>query len=215
MAKGERITLHAVVKAGQHPGNYEVVTATIPGSDPKLKDEEIAFSCHLDHQRPGANDNASGCVAILEVARTLQKLIGEGKLARPARTIQFFFPPEIEGTMALLNGKYSAFEPINFKDERTGIYSPASAPIPAADSPVLLPGPELAKRIKAVIHMDMVGGGPETKAVFHVTRGPMSLPSFVHDVAWAFAEWVNEESYKFAATGRADYPMVAPNYAAV
>jgi len=55
-----------------------------------------------------------------------------------------------------------------------------------------------------------VGGGPETKAVFHVTRGPMSLPSFVHDVAWAFAEWVNEESYRFAATGKADYPMVAP-----
>ena len=66
------------------------------------------------------------------------------------------------------------------------------------------------KRIKAVIHMDMVGGGPETKAVFHVTRGPMSLPSFVHDVAWAFAEFVNEESYKFAATGKAEYPLVAP-----
>ncbi len=58
--------------------------------------------------------------------------------------------------------------------------------------------------------MDMVGGGPATKAVFHVTRGPMSLPSFVHDVAWAFAEFVNEESYKFAATGKAEYPFVAP-----
>ena len=175
LAKGEKIRLHAMVKAGQHPGNYEVVTATIPGADPKLKDEEIAFSCHLDHQRPGANDNASGCVTILEVARTLQKLISEGKLARPARTIRFIFPPEIEGTMALLNAK-----------------------------------PEFAKRIKAVVHMDMVGGGPETKAVFHVTRGPMSLPSFVRDVAWAFAEWVNEESYKFAATGSAEYPLVAP-----
>jgi aminopeptidase YwaD len=175
LAKGEKITLDAVVNAGQHAGNYEVVTATIPGTDPKLKEEEIAFSCHLDHQRPGANDNASGCVTILEVARTLQKLIGEGKLARPARTIRFIFPPEIEGTMALLNAK-----------------------------------PEFAKRIKAVIHMDMVGGGPETKAVFHVTRGPMSLLSFVHGVAWAFAEWVNEESYKFAAAGKADYPMVAP-----
>jgi hypothetical protein len=174
-ARGEKITLHAVVKAGQHAGNYEVVTATIPGADAKLKEEEIAFSCHLDHQRPGANDNASGCVTILEVARTLQKLIAEGKLARPARTIRFIWPPEIEGTLALLNGK-----------------------------------PELAKRIKAVIHMDMVGGGPKTKAVFHVTRGPMSLPSFVHDVAWAFAEVVNEESYKFAATGKAEYPFVAP-----
>ena len=58
--------------------------------------------------------------------------------------------------------------------------------------------------------MDMVGGGPATKAVFHVTRGPMSLPSFVHDVAWAFAEFVNEESYQFAATGKAEYPFVAP-----
>jgi hypothetical protein len=175
MARGEKIRVHAVVKAGQHAGNYEVVTATIPGADPKLKEEEIAFSCHLDHQRPGANDNASGCVTILEVARTLQKLINEGKLARPARTMRFIFPPEIEGTVTLLNAK-----------------------------------PEFAKRIKAVVHMDMVGGGPETKAVFHVTRGPMSLPSFVHDVAWAFAEWVNEQSYKFAATGKAEYPLVAP-----
>jgi hypothetical protein len=174
LALGEKIRLHAVVKAGQHAGNYEVVTATIPGADAKLKDEEIAFSCHLDHQRPGANDNASGCVTILEVARTLQKLIAEGKLARPARTIRFIWPPEIEGTITLLNAK-----------------------------------PEFAERIKAAIHMDMVGGGPETKAVFHVTRGPMSLPSFVHDVAWAFAEFVNEESYKFAATGKAEYPFVA------
>jgi len=175
LGRGEGIRLHAVVKAGQHPGAYSIVTATIPGADPKLKDEEIAFSCHLDHQRPGANDNASGCVTILEVARTLQKLINEGRLARPARTIRFLWPPEIEGTMALLNGK-----------------------------------PEFAQRIKTVVHMDMVGGGPETKAVFHVTRGPMSLPSFVHDVAWAFAEFVNEQSYKFAATGSAEYPFTAP-----
>jgi aminopeptidase YwaD len=175
LTRGERIFLRAIVKAGQHPGNYEVVTATISGADPKLKEEEIAFSCHLDHQRPGANDNASGCVTILEVARTLNKLISEGKLARPARRIRFIWPPEIEGTLALLNGK-----------------------------------PEFAKRIKAVVHMDMVGGGPETKAVLHVTSGPMSLPSFVHDVAWAFAEWVNQESYQFAATGKAEYPLAAP-----
>jgi hypothetical protein len=175
LARGETIRLHALVKAGQHASNYEIVTAAIPGAEPKLKDEEIAFSCHLDHQRPGANDNASGCVTILEVARTLQELIGERKLPRPARTIRFFWPPEIEGTLALLNGK-----------------------------------PEFAQRIKAAVHMDMVGGGPVTKAVFHVTRGPMSLPSFVHDVAWAFAEFVNEQSYKFAATGSAEYPLVAP-----
>jgi hypothetical protein len=94
----ETIRLHATVEAGQHPGFYEVVTAVIPGSDPQLKEQEIAFSCHLDHQRPGANDNASGCATILEVARTLGKLIGDGRLARPARTIRFIWPPEVEGT---------------------------------------------------------------------------------------------------------------------
>jgi hypothetical protein len=199
-AKGEKILLHAIVKAGQHPGYYEVVTATIPGADPKLKDEEIAFSCHLDHQRPGANDNASGCVTILEVARTLQKLIANGTLARPARTIRFIWPPEIEGTLALLNGRgqYATWGPGEANKDAVKI------------SDHIFLGPELAKRIKAVIHMDMVGGGPETKAVFHVTRGPMSLPSFVHDVAWAFAEFANEQSYKFAATGKAEYPLVAP-----
>src|SRR5262249_15992705 len=57
---------------------------------------------------------------------------------------------------------------------------------------------------------DMVGGGPESKAVLHVTRGPMSLPSFIHDVAWAFADWLNGQSYQFAAAGEAAYPMVAP-----
>jgi aminopeptidase YwaD len=175
LRNGATIRLHAHVAAGQHPGFYEVVSAIIEGSDPRLRSETIAFSCHLDHQRPGANDNASGCVSILEVARTLQTLIAKGVLPRPARTIRFIWPPEIEGTVTLLNAR-----------------------------------PELARQIKVVIHMDMVGGGPETKAVFHVTRGPLSLPSFVHDVAWAFASWVNEESYTFAATGEADYPLLAP-----
>src|SRR5215813_7607347 len=175
LTRGEQVRLHAVVRAGQHPGSYEVVTGTIPGADPKLKEQEIAFSCHLDHQRPGANDNASGCVTILEVARTLQKLIREGKLPPPLRTIRFIWPPEIEGTVTLLNAK-----------------------------------PEFAQRIRAVVHMDMVGGGPVTKAIFHVTGGPMSLPSFVHDVAEAFADFANEQTEKFANTGVAEYPLVAP-----
>ena len=175
LARGEKIRLHATVRAGKHAGSYDVATATIPGADPNLRDEEIAFSCHLDHQRPGANDNASGSVTILEVARTINKLINEGKLARPARTLRFIWPPEIEGTITLLNAK-----------------------------------PELASRIEAVIHMDMVGGGPETKAIFHVTRGPASLPSFVNDVAEHFGEFVNEQSAQFAGGASAAYPMFAP-----
>lgn len=174
LAAGERVRLRASVEAGQHPSAYEVVTATIPGSDPRLKDEEIAFSCHLDHQKPGANDNASGCATILEVARTLQALVARGALSRPKRTLRFIWPPEIEGTIALLNAR-----------------------------------PDFARRIEAVVHMDMVGGGPATQAVFHVTRGPASLPSPVHDVAWNFAQWANAQSYAYAATGKAVRPMLA------
>ena len=175
LARGEKIRLNANVRAGKHPGSYDVVTATIPGADPSLRNEEIAFSCHLDHQRPGANDNASGSVAILDVARTLSKLIREEQISPPARTIRFIFPPEIEGTLTFLNAR-----------------------------------PEIAARIKAAIHMDMVGGGPETKAIFHVTRGPNSLPSFVNDVAEHFGEFVNEQSANFAGGEQADYPLVAP-----
>jgi aminopeptidase YwaD len=171
LAKGETVRLHAHVKAGQEAGAYEIATATIPGAT----SDEIVFSCHLDHPRPGANDNASGCATILEAARTLLKLIAEKRLAPPQRTIRFVWPPEIEGTLALLNGR-----------------------------------PEIASRIKAAIHLDMVGGGPETKAVFHVTRGPMSQPSFVYDIAQSLGELVNEHSLMFASTGAARWPLVAP-----
>jgi aminopeptidase YwaD len=175
LARGEAVRLEATVRAGQHDGAYEIVTATLPGGDPARREEEIVFSCHLDHQRPGANDNASGCVTILEVARTLGRLVADGRLPRPARTLRFVWPPEIEGTITLLNAR-----------------------------------PERSARTKAAIHLDMVGGGPETKAVFHVTRGPASLPSFAYDVAEALASFVNDETDAFAGGRSADYPLVAP-----
>ncbi|MBN4047191.1 DUF4910 domain-containing protein [bacterium AH-315-P13] len=170
----ETITLHAKVIANQHPGNYEILTAIIEGSDSKLKNEEIAFTCHLDHPRPGANDNASGCVAILEVARTFKKLIDENKIERPKRTIRFIWSPEIEGTTALLNYR-----------------------------------PELANNIKFNIHMDMVGGGPETKAIFHVSKGPQSVTSFINDVAETFGDFVNKNSDAYASGKAVRFPMVS------
>ena len=39
LGKGERIRLHAVVKAGQEPGFYDIAMATIPGADPTLRSE--------------------------------------------------------------------------------------------------------------------------------------------------------------------------------
>ena len=56
----------------------------------------------------------------------------------------------------------------------------------------------------------MVGGGPATKSVFHVTRGPASLPSFVNDVAAAIGAFVNEQTLEYASSGAAAFPLVAP-----
>lgn len=173
LARGERIWLHAQVQAGRHDGFYEVVTGTLPGTDDQLRNQEIVYSCHLDHQMPGANDNASGCVAILETARALHKLIAEKKIAPLRRTLRFVWPPEIEGTQIFLSSH-----------------------------------PELAVKMKAAIHMDMVGGSQEkTKAIFHVTRTPDSLPTFVNDVAQVFGEYVRDLSSQFAYTGELQFAI--------
>jgi hypothetical protein len=98
---GTPVTLRAQIKAEVGPGHWTVVTATIPGTHRDLG--EIVYSCHLDHERPGANDNGSGCVTILEAARVLETLIDQGTLARPERTLRFIWGPEVEGTMAYLS----------------------------------------------------------------------------------------------------------------
>jgi aminopeptidase YwaD len=94
---GEKIVVHADIKTRVGPGEYQVVTATIPGTDKKA--EEFVLSCHLGHPRPGANDNVSGCAAILEIARALTRSISTGALPRPRRSIRFMFPPENLGTI--------------------------------------------------------------------------------------------------------------------
>ncbi len=67
------------------------VGAMIEGNDPKLKHEWILLTCHLDHLGrkgatffPGADDNATGCAMVMEVAErfALQK-------GRARRTIVF------------------------------------------------------------------------------------------------------------------------------
>jgi hypothetical protein len=102
LAKGETVRLRAEATAGRAPGAYLIPTAVIPGKD---RSKEILFSCHLDHPSPGANDNASGCSGILEIARNFQRLIAQGKLPQPQRTLRFIWPCEIECTIALLNAR--------------------------------------------------------------------------------------------------------------
>ncbi|MCB1607605.1 MAG: DUF4910 domain-containing protein [Xanthomonadales bacterium] len=176
MVAGEAIHLDAQVSATRSEGVYSLVEAVIEGSDPALKAEQIVLTCHLDHPRPGANDNASGCVGILESARTLRRLISEQRIPTPRRSIRFVFPAEIEGSLIYLN----------------------------AD-------PELAARIKANLHMDMVGGNAETKAVFRLSTGPYSLPTFIGDLGHAIVQSLNQHSLDYAGSGNPDpLALIAP-----
>lgn len=94
----EKITVHAVVKAENLEYDMEVPSCNIRGTDPGAG--EVIFSAHLfeGYVKMGANDDLSGCAAILEVARMLNTMINEGRIERPARTIRFIWVPEYSGT---------------------------------------------------------------------------------------------------------------------
>lgn len=92
------------------------VIARLPGSDPVSSREHVLVSAHLDHlgSAPpgpsgdsvynGANDNASGVAAVLEVAEAIVTL-----RPRPRRSILFFLPSGEE--RGLLGSRAFAHEP--------------------------------------------------------------------------------------------------------
>jgi hypothetical protein len=102
LGRGEKVVLRSIVKAETFPGRLELVHATIPGDG--STDQEVMISAHLyeGYLKQGANDDNSGCGVTLEMGRTLLRLVAEGKLPRPKRTIHFLWVPEISGTTAWL-----------------------------------------------------------------------------------------------------------------
>ena len=75
--KDVNVRVEAVNDGGPVQPSWNVA-GLLPGSDPRLRDETILVTSHYDHLGvqdgvlyPGANDNGSGTVAMLEVARLL------------------------------------------------------------------------------------------------------------------------------------------------
>jgi hypothetical protein len=99
---GTQIRLEAPLKPQQPSYTWNVV-GSIPGRDPQLKQQVILLSAHLDHLGEGksvkgdsiyngADDDASGVAAVLELARALSSGL------RPRRTVVFaFFGSEENG----------------------------------------------------------------------------------------------------------------------
>ena len=103
LARGDKITIRSINKSVQVPTRSEVVHAEILGDGSTT--QEVAIGGHLYEGviKQGANDDNSGCALTLEIGRAYIKLIKEGKLPRPKRTINFQWLAEISGTNYWLN----------------------------------------------------------------------------------------------------------------
>lgn len=102
IARGETVSIRSVTASTEVEYQAEYVRAEITGDGSTA--QEVAISAHLYEGviKQGANDDNSGCALILEFGRAYLKLIADGSLPRPKRTINFLFVPEISGTNAYL-----------------------------------------------------------------------------------------------------------------
>jgi Zn-dependent M28 family amino/carboxypeptidase len=91
--------LSATISVTSDRGHTENVIGILEGSDPVLKSEYVVISAHLDHIglrtgdgdviNNGADDDASGCAAILAIARAYAQ--GTARGIRPKRSIIFLW----------------------------------------------------------------------------------------------------------------------------
>jgi len=91
-------------REGKKQWNTRNIIGVIPGRDPKLKDQVVLLTAHMDHigiRKPvngddiynGADDDASGCIAVLQLAR----ILAHGKSPRHTVIFAFFGSEETGG----------------------------------------------------------------------------------------------------------------------
>jgi len=76
------------------PGPVRSLVAEIPGA--VKPDERVLLVAHI--QEPGANDNASGCATLAELARAIVQGIREQRIPAPGRTLTFLWGDEIRAS---------------------------------------------------------------------------------------------------------------------
>jgi hypothetical protein len=106
-------SVRAAVSADRSEAECENVAAVLRGTDPRLRDEYVVISAHLDHLGVGvpvngdsiyngAVDDASGVASLIEIARAL-------KAAPPRRSVLFLAVTGEE--QGLLGSRYFASHP--------------------------------------------------------------------------------------------------------
>ncbi len=171
------------------------VVAALEGCDPKLKDEWVVISCHLDHNGAdgdrvfnGADDNGSGTVGLLEIAEAYALAAQQGH--RPKRSILFAaFDSEERGLL--------------------GAYAFVERPLMPLD------------RIVAVLNMDMigrneevpVGGGSRFRglAIQSAESNRNALNLLGHSYSPSLARTIEQSSALFGLTLKQDLDNNASN----
>jgi hypothetical protein len=74
------------------PGTQGLVEGYIRGTSDH--DHTIMLTAHMQEEKTSANDDRSGCANLLEIARALEAMIADGRLARPRRDIRFWWTNE-------------------------------------------------------------------------------------------------------------------------
>ncbi len=211
-----KLQAHMVSKVRPFESNN--VIAMLPGSDPKLKSEAVMYTAHYDHLgiRPdmpgdniynGADDNASGCGVVLEIAHAY------GTAAqRPRRSILFASVTAEE--QGLLGSEYLGKHPpipagkigldLNY-DDIPPLGSPEEVEVSGSERTTFYPTVQaLAQEFRLVIRPD---SHPEAGHYYrsdHFSLARVGIPAFSvnegvkykgHDAAWGL-EQANEYTEK-------------------
>jgi len=204
-----KLKAHMVSKIRPFESNN--VLAMLPGSDRTLKNEAVMYTAHYDHLgiRPemagdniynGANDNATGCGILLEIARAYSEAVG-----RPRRSLLFASVTAEE--QGLLGSEYLGKHPpipagkisldLNY-DDVPPLGSPEEVEVSGSERTTFYPAiAAMAKTFRLTIRPD---SRPEAGHYYrsdHFSLARVGIPAFSinegtkykgHDAAWGLQQ---------------------------